>query len=119
MTWTITCLPTYLCLSDYLLIYTSTYLSIYLCTYLCLSTYLLCRSPEWDGISDLAKDFIRSLLQKDPARRLTPEASQLSSLLASYIHMHTYAYIHMHTCLTSHCYVHCLLSIYVCMYVCN
>ncbi len=31
------------------------------------------RSPEWDPISDLAKDFIRSLLQKDPAKRPTPQ----------------------------------------------
>ena len=33
------------------------------------------RSPEWDPISDLAKDFIRSLLQKDPAKRPTPQVS--------------------------------------------
>lgn len=33
------------------------------------------RSPEWDPISDLAKDFIRSLLQKDPAKRPTPQAA--------------------------------------------
>jgi calcium-dependent protein kinase len=33
------------------------------------------RSPEWDPISDLAKDFIRNLLQKDPAKRLTPQSA--------------------------------------------
>jgi serine/threonine protein kinase len=28
-------------------------------------------SPEWDGISDSAKDFIRNLLVKDPSKRYT------------------------------------------------
>lgn len=28
-------------------------------------------SPDWDGISEAAKDFIRSLLRKDPSNRLT------------------------------------------------
>ena len=28
-------------------------------------------SPDWDGISDMAKDFICSLLRRDPTKRLT------------------------------------------------
>lgn len=32
-------------------------------------------SPEWDNISDDAKDFISKLLQKDPAARMTASES--------------------------------------------
>jgi calcium-dependent protein kinase len=32
-------------------------------------------SPDWDGISDLAKDFIRSMLKRDPTKRATAAES--------------------------------------------
>eukprot|EP00611_Tribonema_gayanum_P008657 TRINITY_DN1824_c3_g1_i3.p4 TRINITY_DN1824_c3_g1~~TRINITY_DN1824_c3_g1_i3.p4 ORF type:complete len:111 (-),score=47.58 TRINITY_DN1824_c3_g1_i3:434-766(-) len=31
--------------------------------------------PEWEGVPDDAKDLVAALLERDPAKRLTPEAA--------------------------------------------